>query len=151
MTKSILTIVLAAAVAVSGLGVALAAIDPSGLVPQFTTGHTAGDSPLAKTWTTGVQENETGSQMPVFAATASPGSFSAEGKGFDPLARRQENQAVGRPNATVIPGKELVSRADVDCRRGWAPPASCPSGARPHMVRGRYGLGLWHPPGDTRS
>jgi hypothetical protein len=39
---------------------------------------------LAKTWTTGVQKNEAGSQVLISAALASRGSFQAEGKGFEP-------------------------------------------------------------------
>ena len=41
-------------------------------------------APLAKTWTTGVQENEEGSQVPANSVLASPVSFRAEGKGFEP-------------------------------------------------------------------
>ena len=43
-----------------------------------------GKSPLAKTWTTGVQEKEAGSQVLATASLTSPVSFQAEGKGFEP-------------------------------------------------------------------
>jgi len=83
MVKYLLLIVLAAAVAGSGLLVALAT-DSCGPAPQSMTGRTAGISPLDRTWTTGVQENEEGPQVLVSQVLASPGSFLAEGKGFEP-------------------------------------------------------------------
>ena len=49
-----------------------------------TNGARQGISLLAKTWTTGVQGNEAGSQVLGNTSLTSPGSISAEGKGFEP-------------------------------------------------------------------
>jgi len=84
MVKRLLTTIgLAAAVAAGALLIALAT-DSSGLPPQFIPGQPAGDPPLAKTWTTGVQKKEPGSHVLVTASLSSHGSFQAEGKGFEP-------------------------------------------------------------------
>jgi len=47
-------------------------------------GVSQGSSPLAKTWTTGLQKKEPGSQVLVTASLTNHGSFEAEGKGFEP-------------------------------------------------------------------
>jgi hypothetical protein len=41
-------------------------------------------APLDKTWTIGGQEDEAGSQVLAVTSLTSPGSFPAEGKGFEP-------------------------------------------------------------------
>ena len=81
MLKYVLMIVVAAIVAAtSNPAAAMAARVAGAEIP----GVGPGKSPLDKTWTTGGQENEAGSQVLAVTSLTSPGSFEAEGKGFEP-------------------------------------------------------------------
>ena len=77
MMKSLMMIVLVAMLAVSdNPAAAMATAEIPGMY------H--GKLPLDKTWTTGGQENEAGSQVLAIASLTSHVSFRAEGMGFEP-------------------------------------------------------------------
>jgi hypothetical protein len=81
MLKYVIMIVLFAMLAISSNPVATMAAGGAGAgIP----GVSQGNSLLAKTWTTGVQKKEAGSQVLATASVTSRGSFEAEGKGFEP-------------------------------------------------------------------
>ena len=79
----LLMIVVAAVAAASGLPATTAAADALRSAVQGC-GVPDGVPSLDKTWTTGGQENEAGSQVLVFQVLTSPVSFQAEGTGLEP-------------------------------------------------------------------
>jgi hypothetical protein len=81
MLKNLLMILLVTVLAASSNPAAIVATGDAGAkMPSVGSGA----APLAKTWTTGVQENEPGSQVLAVSSLTSRGSFSAEGTGFEP-------------------------------------------------------------------
>jgi hypothetical protein len=88
MLEYVMMIVLAAVTAAMGNPVAIMAAGGAGAEIH---GVGPGKPSLDKTWTSRGQENAAGSQVPFFSALTRPGSFSAEGKGFEPSIRRGGN------------------------------------------------------------
>ena len=81
MMRYLLMIVLVAMPAISGNAAAAMVARVAG---ADGAGGSLGKSPLDKTWTTGGQKNEAGTQVLAIASLTSPMSFQAEGKGFEP-------------------------------------------------------------------